>query len=155
MKIIILTLFSVLSSLLYSQGNLQFNQVINLTNGSTYTVPAGKVLKIESVSMAGSSICLPRTSTTSQYCNGASGIMWYTIGIYAGFDYLTIGDYIFSVPQQTAACNAAITNPNCYSYTISEPPVKTPIWLPAGKTVSVNMNSIKTFISAIEFNIIP
>lgn len=60
--ILILALFSALGSQLYSQGNLQFNQVLSETislsgNGYTatynstnsYTVPAGKVWKIESV----------------------------------------------------------------------------------------------------------
>ncbi len=30
-----------------AQGNLQFNQVLLLNNGTTYTVPAGKVWKLE------------------------------------------------------------------------------------------------------------
>ena len=62
MKILMLSFFLVLSSLLYSQGNLQFNQVISETislsgnantatynSANSYTVPAGKVWKIESV----------------------------------------------------------------------------------------------------------
>jgi hypothetical protein len=56
MKILILTFFLVLCSLLYSQGNLQFNQVLSGSgtlgnNGAstTLTVPADKVWKIESV----------------------------------------------------------------------------------------------------------
>lgn len=56
MKILILALFSFLGSQLYSQGNLQFNQVLTGsatlgTNGvsTILTVPAGKVWKIESV----------------------------------------------------------------------------------------------------------
>jgi hypothetical protein len=62
MKIFILSFFLVLCSLLYSQGNLQFNQVLTYSQnfnlvgcgsnqcswtGPTYTVPAGKVWKIE------------------------------------------------------------------------------------------------------------
>ena len=56
MKILILSFFLVLCSLLYSQGNLQFNQVLSGSgtlgnNGAstTLTVPADKVWKIESV----------------------------------------------------------------------------------------------------------
>jgi hypothetical protein len=62
MKIFVLALFSALSSLLYSQGNLQFNQVISNAgststsnvgystyNSIAYTVPAGKVWKLEYV----------------------------------------------------------------------------------------------------------
>jgi hypothetical protein len=34
----------------YSQGgNLQFNQVLNIKNGDNYIVPAGKVVKVESI----------------------------------------------------------------------------------------------------------
>ena len=61
MKILILSFFRVLCSVLYSQGNLQFNQVITYSQLSTttlsgsihsyssqiYTVPVGKVWKIE------------------------------------------------------------------------------------------------------------
>jgi hypothetical protein len=56
MKILILSFFLFPSSFFLSQGNLQFNQVITGTgmlgpNSSSgiYTVPAGKVLKIEAV----------------------------------------------------------------------------------------------------------
>jgi len=51
------TFFFVLlfSTLGFSQGNLQFNQVLNLsfTSGGTfYTIPAGKVWKLENVGMS-------------------------------------------------------------------------------------------------------
>jgi len=39
----------------HAQGNLQFNQVLNLsysTNGTNFSVPVGKVWKIECVGMA-------------------------------------------------------------------------------------------------------
>ena len=57
MKILILSFFLVLCSLLYSQGNLQFNQVLTY-NGSTtaspiWTVPAGKVWKVENIMILG------------------------------------------------------------------------------------------------------
>ena len=35
-------------------GNLQFNRVLNFTSGANYTVPQGKVLKIENVLFDGS-----------------------------------------------------------------------------------------------------
>jgi hypothetical protein len=51
MKILILSIFLLSSSFLFSQGNLQFNQVLNIefTGASTtsYTVPAGKIWKLE------------------------------------------------------------------------------------------------------------
>ena len=66
------------SSNLYSQGNLQLNQVLNLSftsNGNNYSVPAGKVWKIEgvglssyssyfSVSVAGQQVFLKNTHTS-------------------------------------------------------------------------------------------
>lgn len=65
MKILLLVYFSILGSLVYSQGNLQFNQV--LTNSGNVimstnnvkvfspiqTVPSGKVWKIEFVGSSG------------------------------------------------------------------------------------------------------
>jgi hypothetical protein len=61
MKILILSFFLVLCSLLYSQGNLQFNQVHTFggsitagycwsEQGAVQTVPNGKVWKIENFS---------------------------------------------------------------------------------------------------------
>ena len=61
MKILILSFFLVLCSVLYSQGNLQFNQVLTFEPGESYTVPTGKVLKIESVSMNGNAVTVPMT----------------------------------------------------------------------------------------------
>lgn len=52
----LLLLFSLTSwSKIYSQGNLQLNQVLTLSftsNGNNYSVPAGKVWKIESVGLS-------------------------------------------------------------------------------------------------------
>jgi len=51
-KIIFLAFFSFLGSVIHGQGNLQFNQVINLPfvagNTTPVTVPSGKVWKLES-----------------------------------------------------------------------------------------------------------
>ena len=53
MKYIYTLLFVAISAISFAQGNLQFNQVINITGGTpggnvftTVTVPAGKVWKI-------------------------------------------------------------------------------------------------------------
>jgi len=53
----ITTLFFILlfSTFGFSQGNLQFNQVLNLSftgGGSNYTIPVGKVWKLENVGMS-------------------------------------------------------------------------------------------------------
>lgn len=56
MKIFILSFFLFPFSFLFSQGNLQFNQVITgngllgpTASSNTYTVPIGKVAKIEAI----------------------------------------------------------------------------------------------------------
>jgi hypothetical protein len=55
MRIFILSFFLLSSSFLFSQGNLQFNQVLNIefTGASTtsYTVPAGKIWKLENCAL--------------------------------------------------------------------------------------------------------
>ncbi len=64
----ILLLFSKISD---AQGNLQFNQVINLefvSGGTTATVPAGKVWKIESCMI---------TSTNFYACMVVNGVTYY------------------------------------------------------------------------------
>jgi hypothetical protein len=48
MKNLLLFFLTLISSILFSQGNLQFNQVLTLNNGVSYTVPQGKVWKVES-----------------------------------------------------------------------------------------------------------
>jgi hypothetical protein len=47
-KQIFLILFLVFGNFSFAQGNLQFNQVLLLNNGTSYTVPSGKVWKLES-----------------------------------------------------------------------------------------------------------
>ncbi len=54
-KSILAIVFALMISAIYSQGNLQFNQVLNLdasTTGTAYTIPVGKVWKIESVALS-------------------------------------------------------------------------------------------------------
>lgn len=51
----ILFIFLGLNNLMNAQGNLQFNQVLNLdatTTGTSYNIPPGKVWKIESVALS-------------------------------------------------------------------------------------------------------
>ena len=52
-KAVLLSLFFLFFSSIYSQGNLQFNQVLNLeftgSSITSYTVPAGKIWKLENV----------------------------------------------------------------------------------------------------------
>jgi len=55
MRTILVCFFIAFHSLVFSQGNLQFNQVLNLNfsaGGSNFAVPAGKVWKIEGVGLS-------------------------------------------------------------------------------------------------------
>jgi hypothetical protein len=130
MKILITSFFLVLCSLLYSQGNLQFNRVINgsmsgtvSTDGTTMgtiVVPTGKVMKIESVAFT-------YPLATSHWPHTGS------------FSFVSLNTHIV--------------------YTANGPSPVLPLWLSAG-TYNVNArlsnNQSSTFsYSAIEFNIIP
>jgi hypothetical protein len=146
MKILILSFFLVLCSLLYSQGNLQFNQVINYdligsSSGSgdvsfqslTVTIPVGKVWKVESASCRYQS-----TTSGSNFIEGGTTSNRLLI-------------LVDNVPvTHVARGEFAIQN-------------ELPLWLPAGAHSIVlsgydtNTNSKNAFgkVSIIEFNIIP
>jgi hypothetical protein len=139
MKFSTIIIFLLLSLNLFSQGNLQFNQVIlteftanNLLNGnsvvcspSTITVPAGKVWKIEQ---------------SSVYMNTA-------LGASSGYSYSMYLN------------NTLLFNRFGNSFTFSS----TPMWLSEGSyTVKIAYENtsggpfnFKGSINAIEFNIIP
>lgn len=91
MKKIIFIINLLLSTYLLSQGNLQFNRVVTFTPGSNYRVPTSKVLKIESVNMNVTTLCIPKTGeenrTRTQYICIA--------GISNVINYLIIGNQIF------------------------------------------------------------
>ena len=137
MKILLLTLrhalcialFSVLSSQLYSQGNLQFNQAKLIT--TVQTVPAGKVWKVES----------------AQYAGGA------TFVINAGGPVPNLGSMAMLVNGVTIYLNTIYTSGSYVYPTVLSNGLSFPIWLPAGSTIAVSTNT--AFISVIEFNIIP
>ncbi len=88
-KAIIFIMLFVNSRGSWSQGNLQFSQVINLTPGTTYTVPANKVLKIES--FTSQSLPIYTTTLQSQSCstiNGPCACTW------SAQSYLNIGSFL-------------------------------------------------------------
>jgi hypothetical protein len=159
MKKLILIFIYFISFGVAAQGNLQFNQVINLKSGDSYQVPANKVLKIESISILSNNLCMPRTGILDDCGTGK------IVGQYNGFTYLTIGDLIYSVPSrsgrdlyanQTGICgDSRDTNPPCFPVTnIDLGTVNVPIWLRAQKQIVINSSSINVGISAIEFNIV-
>ena len=52
MKFFILSFFLFNASLFYSQGNLEFNQIISAVNGVNINVPSNKIWKIESINFS-------------------------------------------------------------------------------------------------------
>jgi hypothetical protein len=139
MKLIILSLrltlctalFSVLSSLLYSQGNLQFNQVKKVS--VLETVPINKVWKIEGF-VYGSS--LPNFSGIN------------TDQIIASNDNVQIDGIQIIVRSLRGAMGAYGGGKEMEIWQINYP-----IWLNYGSTLAAS--SGVQFISVIEFNIIP
>jgi hypothetical protein len=146
-------LFSMAS---YAQGNLQFNQVLNIKNGDTYTVPAGKTLKIESLNSTKFNVNLQLSSCTN---NGGN---WFTCNYIGNVNALIIGGVIFN----TGTISTGINPPNnqCSQCPLTyDVPVNGinygflfPIWLKSGEVISVISSSGNAgiLISAIEFNIV-
>jgi hypothetical protein len=139
-----------------SQGNLQFNQVINIINGTSYTVPSGKVLKIESINFNSptTSVAYSSCMINCPSCGASSGVTCY----YSGKNYLVIDNNIYSAntPNGFVYINSGgscSVCPSTQSVGVSAISFNLPIWLRDGKIVNVQAAGI--FISAIEFNIIP
>jgi hypothetical protein len=137
-----------------AQGNLQFNQVVNLSNSSNYTVPTGKVLKIESINFNNPTTSVPYSSCiiNCPSCGPSSGVTCY----YSGINYLTIDNNVFFAPNgQLYITSGGLCSvcPSTQTVSLSSNTFNLPIWLNSGKNVSIQASGI--FISAIEFNIIP
>jgi hypothetical protein len=125
MKILILALFSALSSLLYSQGNLQFNQVKLVS--AVETVPAGKVWKVEGAIFSG---------------GAPFGVSTYTLG---SMSYAINGINCI-IANSLAGAGSTINNAPVHDNAF-------PFWLPVGSTLSAGNNM--RYLSVIEFNVVP
>ncbi len=152
MKTIFLFVAVVAASLtVKAQGNLQFNQVLNMSNGTNYTVPEGKVLKIESINFNSAAIVSDYLS-----CNvngNATGVTCY----YQSLNYLVLGGNVFNVGTSSiyygvngASCGYC---PATRTQSVPSETFNFPIWLSSGQSVNVLASGI--FVSAIEFNIVP
>lgn len=153
MKKHILTFLVVIAAITAkAQGNLQFNQVLNIIPGISYTVPAGKVFKLESMTTSNSSVT---TNYIGQSGCGPNGCCTCN---YATQVYLTINNIQFSAgPGGTTrcsfdgGCSAFPTNTGPISIT----PMDFPIWLKAQNVISLGSNVSGIFLSGIEFNVVP
>ena len=148
MKILILSFFLVLCSLLYSQGNLQFNQVLSpsistttLYNGGsvkiTLEVPSGKVWKIENASFSRTGETIYGTDYRLPLIGSNTAMSFY------------LDDYV--VCNFGVGGTGAVVTPNF------------PIWLSQGShslmivnhSTSNSTSPARGTLSVIEFNIIP
>ena len=110
MKIIIISILTLISTVTFSQGNLQFNQVKLVS--SQETVPVGKVWKVESV------------------CYSAGPTIFIQSFIYASMSYAINGNVLYI---------ATITDTE-YRYNNPVKDNTFPFWLPAGSTLSAGTN---------------
>jgi hypothetical protein len=130
MKSIVLFFFIFFSLNLFSQGNLQFNQVVKVNN-TAQTVPAGKVWKVEAYLQANTSISEFVEFPT---CNFPDRQHPFLIN---SKPYYQING---SPGHGSSGIFMAVGN-------------LFPLWLKAGETVQTTCPD--NFLSIIEFNIIP
>jgi hypothetical protein len=157
MKILLLSFFLFPFSILFSQGNLQFNQVINLSGSQAYTVPVGKCLKVESIQVinttATSSLtncsCNPSTMGESQ-CTYAGGIICVLAGV-----TLNYGAFTKTGGSCTWQSMCPGNCPQTASTSVTIPSLSFPMWLAEGKSISFGTTISGVLLTAVEFNIIP
>jgi hypothetical protein len=129
--------FIILSSSLFAQGTLQFNQVL-LVN-SLSTVPAGKVWKVEGFMYNGG----------APFASGVANFVFVDLNNWPrGF----FGLASFNVNGQAVVIPAAFNHPGGY---LTSPTAMAwfPMWLPASTTIQPITNI--RYFNVIEFNIIP
>jgi len=111
----------------FAQGNLQFNQVLKVSN-QAQTVPAGKVWKVVSYWQGNIGV----TSNTQSTC------------AYSGrhTPFILDGE-IYFLFKDVATGSSALMGPSN----------EMPLWLPAGSILQTQC--ARDFLSVIEFNIVP
>ena len=136
-NLLLLIITCALSSSLFGQGNLQFNQVKLVS--TLETVPTGKAWKVESATYGGGLVfCVAGTNGGTNYCGNNNNMN----------NTAVIGVMSFTINGQPNYISTLI-----YSTGFSSNLSPFPIWLPAGTTLSVGTNM--RYLSIIEFNIIP
>lgn len=175
MKSILSSAFLLFCLSAFAQQSLEYNQALVIDN-TTQTVPSGKVWKVnaiygeesryeECVDISQNSVhelnrircAYTINSTTTYYLK----VPFYTISKMQvnGVDIIStingVGDISMDRYQSNPACSGSHTSVSrTYSCANKEPdPNILPMWLPAGTTVESGGPS--TFISVIEFNVIP
>jgi hypothetical protein len=135
----VLLFFGVLMPfVLFSQGNLQFNQVLLLTG--TGTVPASKVWKVESVLSS---------STLAAYNDNTSSVNTVSLNILVNGITVTVERSSVGIGSQTGSAGVM----RAYWGYASGGVTRLPFWLPAGSTLAPSTNAMG--VSVIEFNVLP
>lgn len=176
MKKIIFYVLLIIPFSSFGQGNLQFNQILDLTNGANYTVPAGKVVKVTSVnspsgSFTGNFVGMPAYEYPTYESSGNYYIncnCQYRATSPICIGTICIDQFIFNngtsrvnytsnpltgiyAPSDTVnKCSATAAG----GYTLSASQINMPIWLSAGQQITI-VNGFGVLISAIEFNVVP
>jgi len=139
MRHVVLVFFGFLMPfVLFSQGNLQFNQVLLLT--ATGTVPSGKVWKVESVLSS---------STLAAYNDNSSSVNTVSLNILVNGITVTVERSSVGIASQTGSAGVMRAH---WGYT-SGGVTRLPFWLPAGSTLAPSTNAMG--VSVIEFNVLP
>jgi len=132
-----------------AQGNLQFNQVINLIPGNTYTVPLGKVLKVESITSHNAVI-------TTALQGQISCVQTTCTCAYQSQAYLNLGNITYAAQPANLTVNGSCsTLAPSNSSNVTFPALSLPIWLKEGTQVAVQNNITGILVTGIEFNVIP
>ena len=139
MRHVVLVFFGFLMPfVLFSQGNLQFNQVLLLT--ATGTVPSGKVWKVESVLSS---------STLAAYNDNPSSVNTVSLNILVNGITVTVERSSVGIASQTGSAGVMRAHWGYASGGVT----RLPFWLPAGSTLAPSTNAMG--VSVIEFNVLP
>jgi hypothetical protein len=163
MKIKILLTLCLNLTFCYSQGNLQFSQVINITNGANEIVPVGKVWKIDAVNISPTWSFVQGTLTAVNCTQAIGSNSQFVRTCYYSANYLSINGVNFVSPTvhttTTGSTSCATPCPSTNSVSgnstaLTSSELVFPIWLSAGQNISVISGS-GILVSIVEFNIVP
>ena len=138
-------------------NNLQFNRIINITQGSNYIVPVGKCFFLQSLTAIN-----PVAVSTFSNCNCNPSWTGTTTCTYNGGNIFNIDQLQFNIDSYTVAggtcswvnlCPSGCPSTNTVSLNI--PTINFPILLESGKILSINNNVQGILMTGIEYTILP
>jgi hypothetical protein len=154
MKQILLSLAVIMCAAMASaQGTLQFNQVKKI-GSSSETVPSGKVWKVTSV--YGSENACVNYGYNPQNVNYTYKKMIETAFYVDGAKIISASVDISSRRLCTSgcgSCDSGWSDASVFNATQPSDPNVLPLWLAAGSTLA--SAGANTFVSVIEFNVVP